>query len=623
MTYNLAKRITISISAVIAVALVVARLISPGLEDTADSVQHYMIARYAWFHPRMFLDQWGKPLFTLLASPFTVFGYPGMALFNALLSVLATVLAIRPLRRAGTWTLMSFAVLVMLAPYNAHLIMNGMTEVLFGVMTLLCVVLLADDRPTAAAIAASLTPLCRPEYVVFLPVIASWLLVRRQWRSLPWLVLGIGVYSLFGWLATGDALCWIHGDPYGSGNSAYGKSDPIRFIMNVPSVFGWVLVVLFIMALTLWPVVHKRDEGEREVHKLLLFTAALPALLIVAVHTWLTATGTHGSAGLVRVVGTAVPLAALFSLFTIGRVVAWYKVETKWTPVIVIATTMCALLDLFAFGPLVQPASGDQQALHAACDIAQEHRLSGDRVFSSHPYTAFRLGLDGFDPKEYRMLWGFNGMLENSPSRDRDIIVWESQMGPIECGVPLERLLDDTSFTVLGLTEPRNGHSVLGGRQYEFWTFQRIPAIRTSIADTLYVGNMPFGTFAARQDTSACNEPGAWCGAREFPWTAEHLPCPAPNVLYEEIAAELRLKYGGSQGEAVRLVLKQTRGEESLRYDERQLVEGDNSLQFRIPPCEEGVDQTLYFWAPGSRTFQVEGMRLVRTRVIQRSLSGA
>ncbi len=623
MTHSFAPRTTIALAAVIALALVLARLFSPGLEDTADSVQHYMIARYAWFHPRLFLDQWGKPLFTLLASPFTVLGYPGMTLFNALLGVLATILAMRPLRRAGTWTLMLFPVLVLLAPYYAHLIMNGMTEVLFGVMALMCVILLAADRPTAAAITASLTPLCRPEYVVFVPMIAAWLLMRRRWRSLPWLVLGVGVYTVFGWLATGDLLCWIHGDPYGNGNSAYGKSDPIRFIMSVPSVFGWALVVLFIMALIFWPFVYKRDDRERAMHELLLVTAALPVLLIVAVHAYLAASGTHGSAGLVRVVGTVVPLAALFTLFTLGRVAAWNKGVTKWSPVFVMAIILCALLDLFAFGPLVQPASSDQQALQAACDIAKQHSRPGDRVFSSHPYTAFRLGLDGFDPKEYRMLWGFNGMLENSPSKTRDIIVWESQMGPIESSVPLERLLDDTAFTVLGLYEPGTGHSVLNGQQYEFWTFQRIPAVRMSIRDTLFIGNAPIGEFRVRQDTAACNETDAWFSDREFPWTAEHLPCPAQDALYDELALTFELTYRDSPGELARLVLKQTYGEEALRYDERQLTEGENTVRFRVPRCVAGTDQTLYFWAPGERAFYVRGMRFVRTSVIQRSLSGA
>jgi hypothetical protein len=544
-----------------------------------------------------------------------------MTLFNGVLGVVATSLAIGVLRRTGTWTMMAFPALVMLAPYYAHLIMDGMTEVLFGVMALLSVILLSRDRPVSGAIIASLTPLCRPEYVVFVPAIGAWLLMRRQWRALPWLVLGIGIYTLFGWFATGDPMCWIHGDPYGSGKSAYGKGDPMRFIMGVPSVFGWALVVLFIMALMMWSFVHKHDLGQRAMHEQLLITAASPVLLIVAVHAYLTATGTHGSAGLVRVVATAVPLAALFSLFTLGRLMVLRKALTKWNQAIVLATMITVVIDLFAFGPLVQPASSDQQALHGACDVAQEHRQPGDRVFSSHPYTAFRLGLDGFDPSGYRMLWGFNGMDENVPSRERDIIVWESQMGPNECGVPLQRLLDDTAFTVLGVCEPGNGHSVLGGLQYEFWTFQRIPAIRLLAADTLFIGNAPVGMFMVRQDTAACNVPGAWCGDREFPWTAEHLPCPAPNVLYEEVAVELHLMYRGSQGEAVRLVFKQTRGEEALRYDERQLVEGNNTLQFRILPCEEGVDQTLYFWAPGARAFQVSGMYLMRKRVTQQPYS--
>ena len=53
-----------------------------GTADNGDSVQHYLISKYAWQHPVLFLDHWGKPLFTLLSSPFSQFGMEGMKVFN-------------------------------------------------------------------------------------------------------------------------------------------------------------------------------------------------------------------------------------------------------------------------------------------------------------------------------------------------------------------------------------------------------------------------------------------------------------------------------------------------------------------------------------------------------------
>ena len=52
--------------------------------DTGDGIVHYQIARYSWKYPHLLLDLWGKPFFTLIASPFAQFGLKGMYVFQAL-----------------------------------------------------------------------------------------------------------------------------------------------------------------------------------------------------------------------------------------------------------------------------------------------------------------------------------------------------------------------------------------------------------------------------------------------------------------------------------------------------------------------------------------------------------
>ena len=66
------------------VAAVWMRHRSTGILESGDGIQHYQIARYAWQHHELFLHSWGKPLFTLLSSPFAQLGIWGMTIFNAL-----------------------------------------------------------------------------------------------------------------------------------------------------------------------------------------------------------------------------------------------------------------------------------------------------------------------------------------------------------------------------------------------------------------------------------------------------------------------------------------------------------------------------------------------------------
>jgi hypothetical protein len=605
-----------TVALVIAAILVWARFASEGIREAGDGVQHHMIARYSWKHPELLLDQWGKPMFTLLASPFAQFGYNAMAVFNALLALACVALSLKLLRRSGTWTLVAYPAALMLAPQYAQLVIDGMTEILFSTMALFCVRLLADERYRMAAIVGSLTPLCRPEYIVFLPFVAGWLAWNKRFTTLPWCALGIAVYSVSGWLHTGDPLLWWHGDPYGSGESIYGKGDPWRFIMDAPRAFGWAVVAAFILSLVIWPWLWWKDTEERHTHRLLLVMAALPALGIVAVHAYLRWSGTHGSAGLTRVLVTALPLAALFSLFTLGRGLKRLSGSAVPGFVLASASVLCGVFGLRAEGPLRQDPDVDQTIINEACDVIARERKPTDRVFTTHPYVPFRVGLDGFDPARSRMLWGFHDeRAESGPALPGDIIFWDAALGPNECGVQLGTLLDHPGLTVLKVAVPAQGHFVLGDRSYEVWVFQRYPARRTTVRDTL--GSSPgIPDMHVRFDTVPCAEPGIWCSDREFPLTLDGMPLPQRGALYEDWSVEVDVHYM-AEGEDASFVFKRNRGDILIRYDDRPLREGPNRFSFRLPVDTLQVEQNLYIYAHGERMMRGGPIHVVRTTVWQ------
>ena len=59
------------------IVVIVGQWLSTGVTGETDSITHYQIARYAFKYPEYFLNHWGKPLFTILASPLAQFGYLG------------------------------------------------------------------------------------------------------------------------------------------------------------------------------------------------------------------------------------------------------------------------------------------------------------------------------------------------------------------------------------------------------------------------------------------------------------------------------------------------------------------------------------------------------------------
>ncbi|MCS7078406.1 MAG: hypothetical protein NZ455_16965, partial [Bacteroidia bacterium] len=58
-----------------------------GTAGTGDTITHFLFAKYAFKYPIFFFDHWAKPVFTLLASPFAQFGFTGIKVFNALVTV--------------------------------------------------------------------------------------------------------------------------------------------------------------------------------------------------------------------------------------------------------------------------------------------------------------------------------------------------------------------------------------------------------------------------------------------------------------------------------------------------------------------------------------------------------
>lgn len=581
-----------------------------------DGVQHHMMARFCWKHPELLLDQWGKPLFTLLASPFAQFGYAGMAAFNALVAGLSGWLLVRALPHAGGLLRAVAVVLLVAAPWYALLVVDGMTEVLFGGMALAAVVVLMERRWMLGALLAGLTPLCRPEYVVFLPTVALWLAVKRQWRSMPWLAGGVLLYTVAAMISGGGPLSWWRNDPYAQAGSAYGAGDPWAFIAEAPVMLGWPLVLLFAIAALLWWTLRGQDSAAREKDLLLLICAALPALAIIGVHAVLWWTGSRGSAGLGRVMVTATPLMVLFTAHTLARA------DLRWMPRSIASIILLSAAGFTVAGtvkevPLVQQANTDQRMLHAAADRLATLLRPGARLFVSHTYVPFRLGLDTFDKDQVLVLRGFREGFEH-PTRPGDLVFWESQLGPNECGTPLERLLGDTAYAVRGCFVPDEGHLIIGGVPMECLLFERRPVVRWSQADTLYRGTHAVEGFAVRQDTVACEHPESWCGAQEFPWTAEALAAPTDSTLYDIWAVDGEVVYPEAEGETARMVLTQVLDGRGIRYEQYDLKPGMNSIRFRVPPFAPQAEMKLYVWAPGGRRLEVRNMCVVRAQWRQR-----
>jgi hypothetical protein len=619
------ENLALALGVLLAVVLLWLRLASEGLLEMGDGVTHYMIARYAGRHPELFLDLWGKPLFTLLAWPFAQVGHAGVALFNAVVACATAVVGTRTLRRAGGAAQLAYPLLVLLAPQYVLMVMAGMTEPLFGLVTVMAVRLLLDERHALALAVASLAPFARPEYVAFLPLVMLWTAYERRWRALPWAFLGLAAYALLAAMVKGDLLWFWSGDPYQHADGVYGSGPLDFFVARAEMIYGRPLLTLGLAALVLWPVVHHFDRNERRAHRLMLVTAMLPVLGIVAIHSWLWYTGIRGSAGLLRVVVTSIPLAGLFTAFTIGRgatlLVAATTPRLVFSGLFVLALGAWSVTDLLKQQQLPIEPEMNQRFLDAAAFSVKRHYREGLRVYSTHPYMAFRAEIDPYDSAVYNPLWGLSEETIAERFRTGDLLVWDAQLGSNEAGVPLDKLLNDGRFAVLEALEPPTGSRVLGGHVYEIFLFERRDVVRSYTIDTLVWNGVVRGPLQARGDTVPCAEPrsGRWCLKEgEFPLEFRDLPLPSVDAIYDEwmVSAKATVE----EGSRLTIVFSQNVDGHGVRYDEEDVRTGDLWFNRRVPPAGAGTGQALYFWNMGKRPFTLEGLTVLRKRWTQRPL---
>ena len=418
-----------------------------GTAGSGDSEQHYLIARWAPAHPELFLDHWGKPLFTLLASPFAQLGFPGMKAFNALCG-LGTLLLTMGLARRWSLPHPAVAGLFLLAcPGLWELTFSGLTEPLFA-LGLMAVVLLADrDHLRGAAGVAGLLPFVRSEGLLVLGVLGLFLLLRGRWRPLPWLAAGHVAFGLAGWPVIGTPFWPITRIPYAQGVTSYGSGGGAHFVEQLFYLAGVPVFVLAALGLVAGVVLLVRFPvwRARLAHPLALL------VVLVAAHSLFWALGIFHSMGLPRVLYPVLPLVALAAAGGLALARAGVaRLHSRAGGAF--AALLLGWAVVFPFTP--NPAAlhrsdleptGDQLLMARVAEHLRARGLDGRLIVHQHPSLDVALGADPFDPA-HRVRLRAEVLDDLHPG---DVVVWDDWFAVVEGGIPREALARNDRLELL------------------------------------------------------------------------------------------------------------------------------------------------------------------------------
>lgn len=448
-------------------------LFSTSAEGGADNYAHFRLARYAFKYPQIFLDHWGKPLFTILSSPFAQFGFKGIQFFNVvagLLTALFTYLIVRKFEYKNSWLIIIFTCFT---PIYFIVMQSGLTEILFSLVLVLSTYLFFEKKFIASAIVISFIIFSRTEGIVVIPFFISAYIIERKFKAIPFLLSGFIFFSILGFFILGDFWWFITQNPYTGAKDIYGSGELTHFISNTKRINGIPLAILLGIGLISYirDFFRKSKRTKQVANELILVLIVYVAYL--AAHSVAWWKGVGGSLGLIRVTAAVMPLAAIVSLRGFNFLYDGLKFNQFVQLIfkgIVLILVIKVPYDLYHL-----PVKEDkrEEIITEASAWIKTNNLTNNKIYYYDPYFIHQLGIDPFDQQLCaERIPDIVAPGENMP--EGSILQWDAHFGPNEGKLPLDSLLNNPKFKILHVFKPEEPFTVLNGFNYEVYIFQRI-----------------------------------------------------------------------------------------------------------------------------------------------------
>lgn len=595
----------------LALLMVLIRMAGTSAWDLGDGALHYLQVRYAPAHTELFFDRWAKPVYVLLSTAFAQLGPLGMVVFNALIAWLTVWGIISLVGRGSRTVAWMVPVLLFTSTQYFLVVVSGLTEPLFGLLSIACLWLLWRERYTPAMILLSFAPWIRPEYVVFAPMVILWVLYVRKLKALPWLLFGTAVYFSLGWAIWKERLLHFAKDPY-EGGADFGTGPLHHFLSSATEILGPVLLLLACAALIVLPVLWWRQPERRKEHSFIILLTMLPSLGIWAIHSYAYWAGGHASGGLLRVLSTAAPITVLFVAYTGASLLHAVSSRLVHRLVLVLAVVAggWAVFDLQQRLDLPAKASFEQQLVERAASLAGEHIGPGEKIYTMHPYFAQVLDLDLADTARSGRVW--------DADLDRlqlgDMLVWDPKYGPDSVRQLWQTLLDDQRFALLSMDLESAGP---WKPPFGVWLFERSNAPQPWTQDSIIDLNGGLGESKlewkgeprTQYGTSA---PYSVLGL-EYPLDIKGLKACATGEVLNEWVIDTHIEVSDGPPDA-RFIWVFTTMEERLPMVtlEHSIYAGGSQTKFHQGARLNDRPMRIYLWNIDRASFVLRDLRLTR-----------
>ncbi|PIF06033.1 MAG: hypothetical protein CSA36_03650 [Draconibacterium sp.] len=439
----------------------------------ADNYAHFNIARWAFRYPHLFLDHWGKPLYTILAAPFAQFGFVVVRIMNSFLGLLTAWYIWKFARLLGfnnSW----FAVVVAVyTPIYFAMMSSSMTEILFSLILAISIYSFFKEKYILSAILISFIFMVRTEGLAFLLLFFLGFLNRKQYKAIPLLATGFIFFSIVGWLCYYHDIFWLISQrPYATGGTTiYGRGTWYHYFATMPNYYGVVIrALLFIGTVSMlfvWLKEKERLTGAMFFQVLLVLGTFWGYFFSHAYLWWKGET----SAGLQRVMAAVSPLIGIIALNGINictKLISRYKLAQ-----FIISVVLSVVLIINALQFYQRQLSYDKTA-NLKKEVTKWLIDSGSlkyKLVMHDPYYAFSTGLDAWDTEVIQYGFSNNNKLQENLA-DSTIFIWDAHFSANEGRMPYEKIIKNPNVEVIKVFAPEKPFIASADNHYHVIIFR-------------------------------------------------------------------------------------------------------------------------------------------------------
>ena len=546
------------------VFVIIILILSRGVFGSVDTIAHYHVARYAFRHPELFLHHWGKPLFTILSSPFAQLGYHGSVCFNLLCGLFTAWLIFKiadRLRYDYTWTVI---LMVIFTPIYFSNMFTSQTEIIFSLVLTGAIYLFLKEKYILSALVISLIPYARNEGLMFLVIFLLALIWMKRYRAVPFLAFGFIFFGLIGLPQYKDFWWFFTKMPYGKfGSELYGSGSFFYYLKNFNRIMGFPLILLALIGtgtMLKWFISARklyRDVGWTTEYLLIL-----PSFFgFIFVQSFLWWRGIFGVLASTRFMASVLPLGALIALAGFNVIINGLSFNRVTRNRIAAIILLLIMITPFIYNKIPFIPGGSFYAIEKATDWFKKSPYKNRYVYYFDPTVAFYLKEDPWVNDRVRLSHP-HGSDPAKIFKDSSVIFWENNFGAFAEGISFDKLFYNPDFKLLNVFVPRKDFESAVKDYYMVAVFEKHP--RDSVMNKFslfrlcdFENNVPENKAKNLTDTSYTGKYAYKLEGSGFSpgWVLPVSDLPGNESLLLRVSGKFRLPEGFPEGRMI-LVLE-------------------------------------------------------------------